>query len=112
MYRSARDEEFLIWRGAQELVAQLDLRAQIQNHPELVAAVVVLAGEYAARLDGDDLDGRGKVVGVLLEVPPRFLRPDSFDDVHEVPFSLLSVPEAAPFRSRGSVARCVRSGSP
>ena len=59
----------------QDFVTQFDLRAGVQHDPELVAAVMVLAREYATWIDGDDLDGAGEVVGVLLEPAPRFLYP-------------------------------------
>jgi hypothetical protein len=36
---------------------------------------MVLAGEDAAGIDGDDLDGAGEVVGVLFEPAPRLLYP-------------------------------------
>ena len=39
----------------------------------LVAVMVVLAGELAARGDGDDLDRAGEVVGVLLEPAPGLI---------------------------------------
>src|SRR5215218_1410256 len=73
VYRLPGDEELLFYLGMEDLPVQLDSGAGIQDHPELVALVVVLAREHAARGDRDDLDRAGQVVGVLLEPAPGLL---------------------------------------
>src|SRR5215218_9304222 len=68
--RAPRDKEFLLGLGMEDLVAELDPGTGVENDPELVAVMVILARERAARLDGDDLDRAGDVVSILLESPP------------------------------------------
>src|SRR5215204_3465894 len=70
VHRLPGDEELLPWLGVEDLTVQLDAGARVEHHPQLVALVVVLAREDAARDDRDNLDRGGQVVGVLLEVAP------------------------------------------
>ncbi len=67
VHRLPRDEKLLSDLGLEDIFAELYPSPLVQNDPELVAVMVVLAGELAARGDGDDLDRAGEVVGVLLE---------------------------------------------
>src|SRR5215213_108297 len=70
VHRLPWDEELLPGLGVEDLSVQLDAGARVEHHPQLVALVVVLAREDAARDDRDDLDRGGQVVGVLLEPAP------------------------------------------
>src|ERR687890_677166 len=56
VHRSSGDEYLLPGLGFEYFFAELYLGSLVQNDPELVAAVVVLARERAARSDGDYLD--------------------------------------------------------
>src|SRR5215210_6350043 len=65
--------QFFARLGAKDVFTQLHLYPVVEDHPQLVAAMMVLPREPAARLDRDDLDRRGQVVGVLLESTPRLV---------------------------------------
>ena len=57
--------------AVQRAAVDLDVHRAVEDLPELAAVLVALQREAAARLDGDDLDGRGLVEAELLEVRPR-----------------------------------------
>ena len=65
--------ELLSGGGGEDLIAKLDLSVWVEDDPELVAVVMVLARKDAARVHGDDLNRAGNVVGVLLEPAPGLL---------------------------------------
>ena len=73
MHRPSRDEYLLPGLGFEDLFAELHAGSFVQDDPELVAVVVILARERAAGSDGDDLDRTGQVVCVLLEPAPGLL---------------------------------------
>ena len=63
--------------GEPDAVAERDLEPRIEDDPELGPAFVVLEGQAAARLDGDDLDAADVLVGEAAELAPG---PDVLDD--------------------------------
>ncbi len=73
MDRLPGDVELLPRGRGEDLLAELYACAWVDGDSELIAAVVVLARERTARLDGDDLDCAGEVVRVLLEPAPWLL---------------------------------------
>jgi len=54
--RPPRDEKLLLRGGAEDFTTDLHPGTGVEDNPEFVAALMVLARESAARLDGDDLD--------------------------------------------------------
>jgi hypothetical protein len=71
--RLPADKELFFRLGVDDLPVQLHADTGIQYHPQLVALVVILATERAARDYRDDLYSAWQVVGVLLEPAPRSL---------------------------------------
>ena len=66
-------EELLLYIREEDPI-QLDAAgALVEDYPQFVPVMVVLAREDGAWGYGDDLHSRGQVVGVLLEPSPRLL---------------------------------------
>ena len=75
--RPAGDDELLVGGREPDAVAERDLEPRVEDDPELGPAFMVLEGQAAARLDGDDLDAAGVLVGEAAELAPG---PEVLDD--------------------------------
>ena len=71
--RLAGNEHLLPDLRLKDFLAEFYAGSEVEDDPEFVPLVVVLAREDAARVDGYDLHGTGQVVRVLLKAAPGFI---------------------------------------